>query len=145
MNWFTKRHVGHLSIEKKKETINDPSWGGNCEHVEKDSSKLYMISAENDPWGREDYGICEECANKLKETEDNEQVCCSDCKKMFPRKETITWKWYDFYAAQGDVPLTICNTCRTAEKHQTRVANDRADYMHEMGHLENNHHDYFAD
>jgi hypothetical protein len=47
-------------------------------------------------------------------------------KKQFKQKDLTTWKWYDFYAAQGDEPLLLCKECRNGERHKKRVAEDRA-------------------
>lgn len=65
--------------------------------------------------------------------DDYEKVVCSDCKKTFYKKDTIEWKWYDFYPAQGDVPIVVCNDCKGQGKHQHRVATDRANCEAEMG------------
>ena len=35
------------------------------------------------------------------------------------------WRWYDFYAPQGDEPLEICKCCWEAPKHQERMLRDR--------------------
>lgn len=65
--------------------------------------------------------------------DDYETEVCHDCKKPFFKKDGIEWKWYDFYAAQGDEPLSICNQCRKGETHRHRVERDRVDYEEEMG------------
>ena len=58
---------------------------------------------------------------------------CDDCKQARARKDTIEWRWYDFYAPQGDEPLVICTECQSKPKHVKRVAKDEADYRYEMG------------
>lgn len=65
--------------------------------------------------------------------DDYETEVCHDCKKPFFKKDGIEWKWYDFYAAEGDEPLFICNQCRKGEVHRHRVESDRIDYEEEMG------------
>lgn len=130
MNWFTKSGVSHLDTDKKQALVTEH---GGCEHVEADASKLHLVSYENDPWGREGHCLCQQCAEKIAEAEDNEPRHCSDCNETKLAKEGAEWRWYDFYAAQGDKPLWICSSCRTAEKHQNRVARDREDYEAEMG------------
>lgn len=106
-------------------------WGG-CEHVGDNPSLLYKITYENDPWGREGYCLCQACSEQADAVEDEEEVICYDCQQTFKKKDTIEWRWYDFYAPQGDEPLTICQSCKKAEKHQARVKQDREDYEEEM-------------
>lgn len=129
MNWFTQSNVTHTTLEQKKKEIQEH---GGCEHVEANPELLYRISYENDSWGREGYCLCEACAKQADEEEGKEQVVCHDCKQSFEKKDTFTWKWYDFYAPQGDIPLTICNGCRTGQTHVHRVARDREDRLSEF-------------
>lgn len=131
MNWFTKSRVGASSDAQKKSLVEE--WGG-CEHVSADHTKLFIVSYENDSFGREGYCLCEECYNKGIQVEDEEKHTCSDCRSTVAKKDGVVWKWYDFYAAQGDRPLFICNNCRTQEKHINRVEKDRRDYQEEMDH-----------
>jgi len=49
-----------------------------------------------------------------------------------PITRGFNWKWYDFYAAQGDEPLRICYACQKLAKHKTRVRRDREDYNAEF-------------
>ena len=130
MNWFTKEYVQSRTTAAKQALVNTH---GGCEHVEADASLVSVVSYENDIWGKEGYCMCEACHEKVEEEEGNELVTCHDCHQHVPRKETIDWKWYDFYAPQGDMPLVICDTCRTKDTHQQRVARDRADYDREFG------------
>jgi hypothetical protein len=51
---------------------------------------------------------------------------CGDCLKDVPAREGDTWRWYDFYAAQGDEELFLCIPCWQAPRHQQRLAADRA-------------------
>ena len=139
MNWFTRSYVAGHSLKRKKELLKDDihEW---CEHVEEDNSLLHSISRENDSFGHEAYGMCEKCSDRMDEEIDNEEVFCIDCKGTFKRKDTFEWKWYDFYAAQGDEPDVICKDCRNKPKHLQRVRNDREDYNWEMG-IEDNGYD----
>lgn len=122
MNWFTKYHFNGASLEHKTQLVNEH---GGCEHVMANPALLVSVSFENDSFGREGYCVCEECHKKQQEEVDSEVVTCHDCQQNFPRKETISWKWYDFYAAQGDEPVIVCDSCRTKPKHRERVERDR--------------------
>ena len=72
------------------------------------------------------------CTEKARD-EDEKNVCCHDCKAVVPRKVTIAWRWYDFYAAQGDIPITVCRDCQKAPRHPERMRRDREDYEAEFG------------
>jgi len=85
------------------------------------------------PVGR--FVMCEPCY-KAKHDEDEEMTFCHDCKKTEKAKETIKWRWYDFYAEQGDEALVICRECWKAPRHQDRMANDRAERDEEDGYDE---------
>lgn len=129
MNWFTKSYVSNNSLERKKQLFEEH---GGCEHVEADPSVMAVVAYENDSFGREGYCLCEACDDLSVEHEDNEEHVCHDCKSCKPLKEGVMWKWYDFYAAQGDEPLFICNECRKKDTHINRVRRDRQDYEEEM-------------
>ena len=106
-----------------------------CEHcTAEDLSKAVGFFYEKDSFGYVFTEIaCKECEDKGKEEEDNKMVCCDDCKGTFLRKETTEWRWYDFYAAQGDEPCIICDECWNKPAHQSRMARDKADYDAEFG------------
>lgn len=87
------------------------------------------------------YIVCESCRVKCQEQEDNQEVVCHDCKQTVLVKNSIEWKWYDFYAPQGDEPIIICNDCRKLQKHIDRVAKDTRDYNEEFGHDDVDDHD----
>lgn len=129
MNWFTKSHVSTISLEKKQSLVEE--WGG-CEHVISDPSSLYTVSYENDSFGREGWCSCEACEHANEDKEGEEEVMCSDCKGTFKKKDTTEWRWYDFYAAQGDEALVLCETCRRAEKHVERKRRDAEDCEEEL-------------
>lgn len=63
----------------------------------------------------------------------NEVVTCPHCGRGVKRSQLRTWKWYDFYAAQGDEALVLCDECWGEKTHQNRIAKDRADYEWECG------------
>jgi len=109
-----------------------------CEHCSaEDLSKAVGYFYENDshgPVGR--YIVCAECRQEGEEAEGNQPTCCHDCKLTVLVKDTIAWKWYDFYAAQGDEPVIICKACAVLPTHIKRVERDNADYVAEFGHQE---------
>lgn len=106
-----------------------------CEHVSPES----LSNAVGYFYERDSFGLvyaeicCQACKEKGQNAEAEELVCCDDCKLSFPRKHTIAWKWYDFYAAQGDEPTIVCDTCQLADKHKQRVARDASNYQEEFG------------
>lgn len=125
MNWFTKSIIINTSIAYKKELCEQD---GCCEHCVTDVNLAYAISSEKDSFGTVgSYVTCKECFDKANEEEGEKEVFCHDCHMTVKKKDSIQWRWYDFYAAQGDKPLTICNTCRGKEKHQQRVTKDNED------------------
>lgn len=131
MNWFTRESIQNKTDEDKKELIEQD---GACPHAEKDLNLAQILRSEKDTWGPvATFVCCLECDQKASEEEQKQIVVCHDCSGSFEKKDTIQWKWYDFYAAQGDQPLTICNTCRTRPTHRKRVEDDRADYEDEFG------------
>lgn len=107
-----------------------------CEHAtEKGLDQAVGYFYESDSFGYVAVFICcETCREASQQQEDAELVCCADCKKEVPQGQTIAWKWYDFYAAQGDEPIIVCKECRVADTHRARVAKDDAEYAEEMGH-----------
>lgn len=121
-------------------TFSDEVMSGTdfCDHVTaEDLSKGVGYFYERDSFGLVFSEICcQECKDKAKAKEAEVIVQCGDCKQSFPRKLTTEWRWYDFYAAQGDIPSIVCNTCWTAETHQQRMARDARDYNEEMGFAE---------
>lgn len=131
MNWFTKSTIGHLPVEKKQALIDQD---GGCQHVENDPSLATHVSRENDSFGIvSQYVCCQACFEELKQEEGRKVVTCNDCHGVFEAKDTKQWRWYDFYAAQGDIPLTVCNTCWDKDRHQNRMAKDHQDYIDELG------------
>lgn len=132
MNWFTRRTLrGEFSTEEQAKKVV-ARYDGCCEHVEANPMLAFGVTAENDSFGSESYCMCEACWDKQTEEEEDEEHVCFDCKKKFKLKDGVLWKWYDFYAPQGDEPLPICNECAGKEKHLTRVRKDRADLEEEL-------------
>ena len=120
MNWYVHKVIGEV-----KQSDIDRALDGHCEHVTV-GMKVHLVG-EQDSFGPVTrFLYCVECYNKAKEEEEEELVFCDDCGKEVPKKNTIEWKWYDFYAPQGDEPLTICNDCKAGEKHKKRVEDDKS-------------------
>lgn len=94
-----------------------------CEHVEEDQSLGVKYSMESDSFGPVGVYIqCEECFEHTKEQDRHNT--CYDCGED---KKTTQWKWYDFYAAQGDEALEICDDCWSEPKHTQRRQKDSYD------------------
>lgn len=103
-----------------------------CEHLQIGDKAI--VHTERDSFGPVgEVILCQDCEDERLKEEAEVQVICHDCKQEHPRSQTIAWKWYDFYAAQGDEPLTICDACRVADKHQARVRADEREYCLEHG------------
>lgn len=127
MNWFTHSHhsTGQVLIE-----YND-----SCVHMDENLEQPCVLSKENDSFGFEGYLMCIPCWEKA-QAEVAEELCgCRDCKKQVPRGEGIEWRWYDFYAPQGDEAMFICGDCTKLDKHLQRVAKDRRDRDIELGNV----------
>ncbi len=94
-----------------------------CEHVEKDRTVAYRVYREDDtfgPVGR--HVVCKECFEK--EEDQPFHSPCEDCGQLKPSSEMKSWKWYDYYAPQGDEPLYICVECIKLPKHLERKRRD---------------------
>ena len=124
MNWF--RNDPPSLWEKDKRTDR-------CEHVE--NGVLAVVAAgEFDNFGPVGVELmCQECFDRMKEEEMSRTVFCHDCKTEKPKKECCNWTWFDFYAAQGDEPLTICNDCWSKPKHVHRMHVDEENYKDANG------------
>lgn len=129
MNWFTRSAIIGTTEAKKKMIEED----GGCDHVVADPDLAVSVSREKDSFGTVgQYVCCAECLNKQAEAENEVKYCCTDCKSMVAKKDGLHWRWYDFYAPQGDEPIFVCNPCRVLPKHQNRVRQDREDYEAEF-------------
>lgn len=121
MNWFVKRR--NVKVDEEV----DP-----CEHLE-DGDVAPHANVEMDLSGTVGiYAMCTDCFASHELAEQNEEVCCDDCGCSVPRKDTIEWRYYDFNRREGDIPLTLCTSCKDAQKHIARVARDNADYDREF-------------
>lgn len=131
MNWFTRTNVQGFPAARVQVLLEQD---GGCEHVVQDIKLAYVMHRENDSFGPvSSYVCCQACDEAIKAREGEEEHVCHDCKKTVKSKDGSFWKWYDFYAAQGDVPLFICNCCIGLPTHKARVARDKADYEAEFG------------
>ena len=118
MNWFKKHEISNLDMRE---------WDM-CEHVEANHALAYEAISENDSFGIVDKIIlCKACVDSDEELHENK---CTDCGAK--AKDMREWRWFDFYAAQGDTPLYICKECWSLEKHSLRRQKDREEYRQEM-------------
>jgi hypothetical protein len=131
-NWFTNTAVALKTLKEKEKIAEDIE--EMCEHCQKDPSLLYMISREHDSFGVVgEYGQCETCFETMLKEEQEQLVCCHDCKQYVKRGDTIGWKWYDFSFTQGDEPIIVCNDCRRKSTHINRILEDEREYDREFG------------
>ena len=97
-----------------------------CEHLQQEATaQAYAIFKEDDsfgPVGR--IAVCKVCYDKSIQEHNEQTTCCNDCKQMKKNSEMREWRWYDFYAPQGDEPLEICTDCWKEPKHQERMRKD---------------------
>ena len=121
MNWTV-----HKVINPIKQSHIDTALDGVCDHIVVGMGG-HMVG-EQDSFGPVTRFLeCDDCYKAAKDVEGEELVYCGDCKKEHLKKNTIEWRWYDFYAPQGDEPLILCIECRKAPKHLARRARDEAD------------------
>lgn len=107
---------------------NDDRWDM-CGHLTV-GDKASFVFCEDDsfgPVGR--YACCKECGEAQEKTATED---CHDCGGEFPLTEMYRFWGFDWNISQGDEPLYICECCRGKEKHQTRIAEDKANYEREM-------------
>jgi len=131
MNWFTRLSIQDRNETQKKDLASQDS---SCPHVEKDINLAYALRREMDSFGPvSSWVCCKKCDDKETEREGLETAVCHDCSKSVMKKDSFLWRWYDFYAPQGDIPLRVCNACRHAPKHIERVRRDQEDYEQEFG------------
>ena len=132
MNWFTNGTISESAAAARDNSKDDL-----CEHVEADKTVARYWVAENDSFGIVGRCVmCTECWQKMKEAEAKEMCYCQDCKQEKPRSEVSEWRWYDFYAAQGDEPRMVCKACWVLPAHQRRMAQDKRDRDEEMGYAD---------
>jgi len=95
------------------------------DHVDQDPSTAFVLEGEQDSFGPVSrYVSCEQCYRDSQEERRKELVRCDDCKLAIPSENVRTWKWYDFYAPQGDEPYHICESCWDAPAHVARMKKD---------------------
>jgi len=83
------------------------------------SSKWYEIQAE-----RNEDSDTTMVVNVERSVWDMEKQCYfteSDPKEV---RLISMWRWFDFYAPQGDEELPVCSTCWNEPKHKQRLAED---------------------
>ena len=118
MNWIVK------SFRKVNQDDLDADFA--CEHVKAGDSA--HVNQERDSFGIVGQAVlCDACHEAAEVAEGEETDFCYDCGKEYKIKDVIYWRWYDFYAPQGDDPLCICRDCWSKDKHQRRMAKDAAD------------------
>lgn len=121
MNWFTKGYG-----------IETTDMMDMCVHL-KEGDKAHVVHTEKDSFGIVGkMALCEQCNNERIEQEQEETEICYDCGQSKPNKEMNEWRWYDFYAPQGDEPLNICNECWDKDKHKKRIEKDNIAYQNEI-------------
>lgn len=124
MNWNTQ--------ETAEAGLRDPR-ADRCEHVRENPQLAHTARSERDSFGAVDRVVlCQACADAARDAVAAEKVRCHDCNRDYPRRETISWRWYDFYAPQGDEPLTLCQLCQKSLRHILRVERDDAARSREM-------------
>ena len=127
MNWVTSKGTA----DAKKALAFDTT--DMCEHVEADQSLAYALHCEDDSFGPVGRTVlCEPCDRLHRAEEAAQAVTCNDCRKTKRRDETHPWRWYDFYAPQGDEPLIICHECWGLPRHIARRERDRQEAQEEM-------------
>ena len=94
-----------------------------CEHVTADWSLAVQGTAETDVWGSDiPYFCCQKCVDL--QGEEIHESPCEDCGAEVKVSEMREWRWYDFYAPQGDEPVYICKGCQLGPKHRKRIKED---------------------
>ena len=118
MNWIVK------SFRKVNQDDLDADFA--CEHVKAGDSA--HVNQERDSFGIVGQAVlCDACHEAAEEAEGEETDFCYDCGQEKKIKDVIYWRWYDFYAPQGDEPLCICDECKRKPKHINRIKRDRED------------------
>lgn len=127
MNWFTNKVFPNLNSVTDLED--------QCDHLEDNPNQPVYVTYENDSFGIVgSYAACESCKEEQRKKEQEETILgCYDCKQPTKLKDGTHWRWYDFYAAQGDVAMFICNECWNKPSHQRRMAKDKRDEEMELG------------
>lgn len=120
MNWLSRTS----DLHEIRALLSQPE-SDLCEHVKADPASAVALFKEDDTFGPVvRYICCATCRDQQIKEEGEEKIACQDCGTVYTRKEVIFWKWYDFYAPQGDEPLVICRPCAQATRHKLRVSQD---------------------
>lgn len=102
-----------------------------CKHVMAGEPAV-AVHTETDTFGPVGWmAVCQACHTESQESLSFDP--CHDCKQKVPEKDLRQWRWYDFYAPQGDEPLYICGKCWGEPRHQKRIARDRQEEEDEFG------------
>lgn len=118
MNWIGRSSDVARWIDDERSDL--------CDHVEADRTLAKTVITEDDTFGPViRFVCCAFCAENEITERDKELHVCEDCNKSLPRIQGEFWRWYDFYAPQGDEPLFICLTCKNLPTHRNRVTRDR--------------------
>lgn len=103
-----------------------------CKHILEGQAQAYACFCEDDSFGPlTRYITCQSCHDEAKQEHAEQTTHCNDCKKEVKNTDMRQWRWYDFYAAQGDEPLDICISCWQEPKHQERIRQDKLDAAEE--------------
>lgn len=122
MNWF---------VHKVNDTVREEY--DHCEHLSVGDIAPHVVG-EQDSFGPvERYAMCHACYEEHQKEVDEELEYCRDCGQQKPMKDMIEWRWYDFYAPQGDEPRIVCNACTKLPKHQQRVERDKRNREYDLG------------
>ena len=131
MNWMRT-----VKSPKEVKAKLDSGYCDYCEHVEADSSLAVAVFTETDSFGPVDwYAVCQSCLEVVEQEAAEEERACHQCRSVKKMSELTSWKCYDFYAAQGDTPMLLCNECRNSDTHRRRIEADQEAYDDEMEYL----------
>lgn len=117
--------VSFVAAEISRELTDERT--DKCEHVEAGVAP-HALCKEDDSFGPVGRTIlCKACYEKDRDAEKERLCFCNDCKKEIRRWDLRGWRWYDFYAAQGDEELLLCAECWEAPRHKERMRQDKED------------------
>lgn len=95
-----------------------------CGHL-KVGERAFNTVVESDTLApsTESYHECEACYNSRMV----ELTNCPCCSRQIEVGDLREWRWYGFYAPQGDEPITLCVKCWDEPTHQRRIQRSRED------------------
>ena len=124
MNWFKGMNPNDYRMQYDP----DLSRGDLCPHVEADPKCAYYARCEFDSFGIVGASVaCKDCDKKDEEEAGKLTVICADCGEPKPMNQCHEWRWYDFYAPQGDEPRIVCKKCWELPRHKERMKKDAED------------------